>query len=407
MEVQGAQVLLKNFSSLSIIQFSSYVAPLLILPYLSRTLGVDGFGVVFFGVAFVTICGVLIDFGFDLYAPYKIARHREEVSYINKLSGAIFGAKIFLYLIVALFTVIFAFVSNVYEAKFILLFLFPMFFFSIQPNWLFQSLENTFEIAIYFIVSRFIYIGLVFVLVNTRDDYFMVIICLGACFSINAILSLRKMVKLGYLPVYPSFSAVRSVISESSGYFLARASSSIYGAGGTVFLGLVSTHAQVSYFSSAEQIFRGLQGLFTPVAQALYPYMSRKNDRKTFVLILVASIFVCLVCILVGIFAGELILELVFGADFKPSYIPLMAFLAVLAINVPSTLIGYPFLGAIGHSSYVNMTVITAGIVQLCLMIILYMLDLSSAFYVTLSIVVAELLILLLRSFKVFLVLKQ
>jgi len=386
-------VLLKNFSSLLIIQLASYVAPLLILPYLSRILGVDGFGIVFFGVAFVTICGVLIDFGFDLYAPYKIARHREEVSYINKLSGAIFGAKLFLYLIVALITIMFAFISNVYETKFILLFLFPMFFFSIQPNWLFQSLENTFEIAIYFIVSRFIYISLVFGFVNTRDDYFIVMICLGLCFSINAILSLRKMIKLGYLPIRPSFSAVRSVI--------------IYGAGGTVFLGLVSTHAQVGYFSSAEQIFRGLQGLFTPVALAMYPYMSRKHNRKIFFLVLCAAMFVCLVCIIVGIFAGELILELVFGADFGPSYLPFVAFLVVLAINVPSTLIGYPFLGAMGHSSYVNMTVITASIVQLCLLIVLYMFDFSSAFYVALSIVAAELTVLLLRSFKVFLVLKH
>jgi PST family polysaccharide transporter len=392
---------------LLIIQLASYVAPLLILPYLSRILGVDGFGIVFFGVAFVTICGVLIDFGFDLYAPYKIARHREEVSYINKLSGAIFGAKLFLYLIVALITIMFAFISNVYETKFILLFLFPMFFFSIQPNWLFQSLENTFEIAIYFIVSRFIYISLVFGFVNTRDDYFIVMICLGLCFSINAILSLRKMIKLGYLPIRPSFSAVRSVIFESSGYFYARASSSIYGAGGTVFLGLVSTHAQVGYFSSAEQIFRGLQGLFTPVALAMYPYMSRKHNRKIFFLVLCAAMFVCLVCIIVGIFAGELILELVFGADFGPSYLPFVAFLVVLAINVPSTLIGYPFLGAMGHSSYVNMTVITASIVQLCLLIVLYMFDFSSAFYVALSIVAAELTVLLLRSFKVFLVLKH
>ena len=84
-----------------------------------------------------------------------------------------------------------------------------------------------------------------------------------------------------------------------------------------------------------------------------------------------------------------------------------LAFLVVLAINVPSTLIGYPFLGAMGHAGYVNMTVITAGIVQLCLLGVLYIGHFSSAFYVTLSIVLAELSILVLRSFKVFLILKK
>ena len=157
-----------------------------------------------------------------------------------------------------------------------------MFFFTIQPNWLFQSLENTYEIASYFIISRFFYIGLVFVFVNAPHDYYKVIICLGLCFSINAILSLRKMIKLGYLPTWPSVLAVRSVIFESSGFFYARASSSIYGAGGTVFLGLVSTNAQVGYFSSAEQIFRGLQGLFTPVAQAIMTDGAGKQHQAGF-----------------------------------------------------------------------------------------------------------------------------
>ena len=400
-------MLLKNFGSLSIIQFASYVAPLLILPYLSRILGVDGFGVVFFGVSFVTICGDLIDFGFELYAPFKIARHREDVSYIKKLSGAIFGAKFFLYLTASMITILFAFMGDSYETKFILLFLFPMFFFTIQPNWLFQSLENTYEIASYFIISRFFYIGLVFVFVNAPHDYYKVIICLGLCFSINAILSLRKMIKLGYLPTWPSVLAVRSVIFESSGFFYARASSSIYGAGGTVFLGLVSTNAQVGYFSSAEQIFRGLQGLFTPVAQALYPYMSRKQDTKTFSLVLSAAIIMCLGCVLVGVFAGEAILGLVFGSDFGPSYMPFLVFLVILAINVPSTLIGYPFLGAMGHSSYVNITVIIAGIAQLCLLFILFMLDLTAAFDVALSILVAEFLVLVLRGIKVFSIAKK
>tara|TARA_B110001450_G_scaffold218812_1_gene213470 strand:- start:17280 stop:17546 length:267 start_codon:yes stop_codon:yes gene_type:complete len=83
-----------------------------------------------------------------------------------------------------------------------------------------------------------------------------------------------------------------------------------------------------------------------------------------------------------------------------------LAFLVVLAINVPSTLIGYPFLGAMGHAGYVNMTVITTIIVLLCLLVLLYMFHFSSAFYVTISIVAAEFSILLLRSFKVFLILK-
>ncbi|WP_176463201.1 oligosaccharide flippase family protein, partial [Escherichia coli] len=36
----------ENIMFLSIIQFANYLAPLMVLPFLSRTLGVEGFGLI-------------------------------------------------------------------------------------------------------------------------------------------------------------------------------------------------------------------------------------------------------------------------------------------------------------------------------------------------------------------------
>lgn len=402
-----AQGNFKNFGSLAMIQLASYVAPLLLLPYLSRVLGIDLFGTVFFGISFVTISCVLIDFGFELYAPLKIAPRRDDFHYVNQLSGAIFGAKLCLFLVAAIITLIFAMFTDRFEGYFISLFIFPMFWFTIQPNWFFQSLEKTQEIVLYFIISRLSYVGLVIAFVNAPKDYTKVIICLGVCYSVNAALSLRKMLKLGFRPVFPSFLGVRRVIWASTGYFFARASSSIYSAGGIVFLGLVSTTTQVAYFSSAEQIFRGLQGLFTPVSQALYPYMVRERNKKIFVLVLCLATFICSFGALLLAYLSEPIIELIFGLDFLLGVTTLITFLGILAINLPSTLIGYPFLGAFGHSNYVNMTVILAGVIQIFFLLLLFIFDWTTAFHVSLSILFAELLILLLRGLKSSMILKS
>ena len=46
------KTLLENFISLGALQIISYVIPLISLPYLSRVLGVEKFGLVFFAFAF-------------------------------------------------------------------------------------------------------------------------------------------------------------------------------------------------------------------------------------------------------------------------------------------------------------------------------------------------------------------
>ena len=60
--------LLENFISLGALQIVSYVIPLISLPYLSRVLGVEKFGLVFFAFAFMQYFIMLTDYGFGLSA---------------------------------------------------------------------------------------------------------------------------------------------------------------------------------------------------------------------------------------------------------------------------------------------------------------------------------------------------
>ena len=390
--------------SLLIIQISSYIAPLMLLPYLSRTLGLENFGVAYFGISFVSLSVVIIDYGFELYAPYIISKRRKDTYFIREISGIIFAAKLFLFLIVSLIVLSYSIFGNSYQTNFVLLFLFPIFLLTLQPNWLFQSLENVSEISGYFILSRVFYVIFILLLVHNPDDYYFVIISLGLSYSINTYLSLRKMIKLGYKPIMPDIASVFDSIKASSGYFASRASSSIYGAGGTVFLGLVSNNIQVGSFASAEQLFRAMQGLFVPINQALYPYMSRKKDDSIFILIFTSTIIVSILVLLLGSFFARDIIQIVFGYGYEQTYWPLIGFFVVLIINVPGTLIGYPYLGAKGYSAFVNKTVIIAAVLQLALLVILYIIEEKSAFNVVITIIIAELVVAIMRGYKLLVV---
>ncbi|HDL8011399.1 TPA: oligosaccharide flippase family protein, partial [Yersinia enterocolitica] len=68
-------VLRRNIFSLLLLQGSNYIIPLLTLPYLTRVLGVEGFGVYSLTLSLAQYFVILIDFGFNLSASKKIAEH--------------------------------------------------------------------------------------------------------------------------------------------------------------------------------------------------------------------------------------------------------------------------------------------------------------------------------------------
>jgi PST family polysaccharide transporter len=68
----------KNIAALYALQFASYVIPLLLLPWLTRTLGPAGFGRLSFSIAVMSYFLLLSDYGFNLSATRSVAVHRNE-----------------------------------------------------------------------------------------------------------------------------------------------------------------------------------------------------------------------------------------------------------------------------------------------------------------------------------------
>src|SRR5690625_7224638 len=74
-------------------QMFTYVAPFIVLPYLSRTLGAEGFGLMVAALSLAVIANVCTDFGFNLSATYLISRKQNQTRYISKVITAIYTLK--------------------------------------------------------------------------------------------------------------------------------------------------------------------------------------------------------------------------------------------------------------------------------------------------------------------------
>ncbi|MFM7339237.1 MAG: oligosaccharide flippase family protein, partial [Bacteroidota bacterium] len=80
---------MKNFFSLTFLKGLEYLIPLILVPFLVQTLGLERYGVVQSAVSFMYIFLVITNFGFNYSAAREISIHREHSEKASTIAGAI------------------------------------------------------------------------------------------------------------------------------------------------------------------------------------------------------------------------------------------------------------------------------------------------------------------------------
>lgn len=396
----SARSLFSNASALFVIQIANYILPFLLIPYLTRVLGVSLYGVVAFGLAIVQIACIITDYGFSLSATYKIAKQSEDKPALRKIISAVMLCKAGLLIPVIILLGLFIFAQDKYAEYqlFLWLLLLPIIGQTLQPIWFFQGIERMAFITLYTVLSRTLYLGLVIWWVSVPADHYWVAVANGVGSIVAAVIGIGMMLRLGYWPQWCGWKFVKQTFSESTEFFWSRAAVATYTAGGAIFLGLVSTPLQVAYYSAAEQLYKGAQSLFSPVSQALYPYMAKYRNFQLFFKSLKIVIALGLAGVVGGILIGPWAIELIFGKGFSASYPVLVIFMITFVITAPSILLGYPFLGALGNSKAANRSVVWAGLAQIALLVFCYVSELHQATHIALTVLFVEIFVLLYRT---------
>src|SRR5690606_6664715 len=84
----------QNTAMLLLVQLLNYAMPLLLIPYLTRVLGVEVYGIYAFGMAIYLIGLLVIDYGFPRHAVFEIAEHKSDRALIGSLLGNMLAIKL-------------------------------------------------------------------------------------------------------------------------------------------------------------------------------------------------------------------------------------------------------------------------------------------------------------------------
>ena len=395
----------KNIFYLILVQLANYVAPLIILPYLARTVGIDGVGII---VICLSICGIsfiITDFGFAISSTYWISINRDNKDKISRHMGATFIIKTILSVIIVCFLYFYIEFSNVIDNKSILLpLLLTIILQSYQIPWFFQGIEKMKNITYCTVITKMSYLLLVIIFVHTPEDINIVIICFMISNFLSTLLGFILYYNSGYYLNRPNIRVIFSIFKNNIPFFFSRAAVGIYTSASTLIIGNYAGTSQAALYSSAEKLYQGAISLTSPISPALYPYMAKTKDRSILLrfifLLLPIAILVSIICI---VFSKEIII-FIYGNEFSNATNILKIFVIISTVSFISINFGYPIYSTINRLDIVNKSVIIGGCIQLILITSLYFADKISAINVTLSVLITEVIILLLRIIPFYLI---
>ncbi|MCX7641046.1 MAG: oligosaccharide flippase family protein, partial [Elusimicrobiales bacterium] len=332
-----------------------------------------------------------------------IAVHRENKEKIQEIFNSVMIIKfILLILSLILLTVLVVFFDKfmhdwkVYYLTFLIVLGNILF-----PVWFFQGMEKMKYITILNILAKGLFTIAIFILVKKQSDYWKVPLLNGLGYIFSGILSLLIIKKsFGLNFRFVEFSKIKFYFIDSSQFFLSRFSVSIYTSSNAFVLGLFTNNTVVGHYSIAEKLYQAIQYLYHPITQVLYPYIANTRNSLLFKKIFKIIVSFNTVLLILIFVLANLIFSLLFSnqADFDTITTFRILLLSAIVV-IPSIMMGYPFLGAMGYTNFANISVIYGSLIHLLGLIILSFLSLINIYLIAIMVVITESFVLIYRIY--------
>lgn len=395
--------LFSNTMMLYIMQIAGYIFPMFTFPYLIRVLSKEQYGMITYATATMVYFQMFIDFGFLLSATKECSEHRNNKNKLSEILSTVVAAKSVLTIIGFLFLLILIFFLPSFRDKKLLVILYYLSITTsiLMPDYLFRGIEKMKIITYVSILGKLIYTILIFIAIRSYDDYLLVPVMALISNVVVFYITYKEIKKLGLSFIKVKKEWVFDSIKKSGNFFISRIASTAYSSSNIFVLGLVTSNESIALFGVANNIITMIKSLFSPISDSIYPYILHTKNYKLVKIIL--AILMPLVCVGVVIlfFIAKPVIFLLAGNEYTGSIPIFKMMLPIILLTLPSYLLGFPVLGAMGRMEQANLSVIYSAIFHLAGLVILLLikrLDIQNIIILT---IITETLVLLLRVYYV------
>ncbi|CAG4995355.1 Putative O-antigen transporter [Dyadobacter sp. CECT 9275] len=330
-DIKEKKNVIKNVSSLFVVQIANYVFPMISIPMVVRIIGPDKFGVINFASAYIAYFVLLIGYGFDLTATRKVAGDPSNADNRNKTFSEVFYSRCILTGIsVVLFMISLATLPQLKEEKMVAIFTFITCFATLfTQNWLFQAMQDLQKVAFLNLLSKILFTVAIFILIDQKDDYIWQPLSISIAQLLIAIVSFIWSIKKYNLKFQKtSFKSCLDLLWSEKTFFLSLVTINLYTITNVVVLGIFQNPTQVGFYTAAQKLIGIIQALISiPLAQALFPYISKafaENYQKGINIaqqLLPIVLYFTAFCTVGILLFSPLALRILYGSEFDNSVI--------------------------------------------------------------------------------------
>lgn len=373
---KGIKRLFKNTGLLYVMSFSSQAINLVLIPFQTRILGTEAYGVISLAVSMSSIVTIVLDFGFILSATERVVGLVGDHVGLGCLLANVARAKSALALVAGVVvTTLINFIPPFCDNRL----LFALYYFAyvinaFLPDFFYRGHEDMRVITMRTVAIKVVSALPIFVFLRSPVDMWLVpaFLLLG---NAGAVAFSYRDISRRY-GVVPAGGAVREsfeLLRLSFGFFVSRFASVFYQSFNAVVLGFVYPgQAVVGYYGTAEKFLSYTKTVSSPVADSLYPYMVRtKNYRLCIRLLAVVCPLILVTAAIVWYFAEPLCL-FVFGPGYEGSAVLLRCLMPAIAVIFPTYTLCFPMLVPMGLSALANRSNVIGAIVQAVLVVVLF-----------------------------------
>ncbi len=351
MPVKQRHKLIYNFSSLGLIQVTNFLLSLLVIPFVIRRVGADGFGVIAVAQVVVFYLSVLTDYGFNQTATKDIALYKNDNLKISRIFFTVLTAKTLIcFLTFGLLLILLLIVPVFYEHfnLYLLAFAFVLGQ-TLLISWFFQGIEKMQYIAFTALLSRLIFVALVFVFIRSRGDESLFLFFMGLGNIVGGLVGIYiafRIFKLKFTK--PSWPDVKHEFKEGWQVTVTNLSMTTCQYIGVLILRIFTNDLVVGYYSIAEKIYFAMKLMIGTFSQVIYPQVCHlvHAGRKQLILFFRQNYFPFLALVTAGsaivfIFSGQILNFFIGYKHEYSSFLLRMMCIAtvIVCMNIPAYLV--------------------------------------------------------------------
>jgi polysaccharide transporter, PST family len=237
----------RNTLLLSVVQGSHYVLTLATMPYLTRVLGVEQFGLLGITTEILAILFAFTDWGFSLSVVREVARNRRDPVELRRILWDTTAARLMLtFVSLGVVFIVMACVGFASPlATLVLCGWTQILIYALGTGWFLRGLEVMGPMAASELIGRILYIPLIFLFVHGPSDTMLAVLIGGVGGIVSGVLSFRFADRVSpLLPIAWTLSGALRQMREGWHIFLSIAASLLYSQINVIVLGAVAGPVQ-------------------------------------------------------------------------------------------------------------------------------------------------------------------